>query len=133
VVRNRHPKFRQCWIARTSSDGFRSMAATLQKFPFITPKAANICSSASPRDGIMSTATSAVLGSALGSCVGQRLPQVAAFLYSVEIAMRSCQANRSNHALERTAPRFAFTFCLTKTFLLRATRVPDGRRSAYSR
>ena len=40
---------------------------------------------------------------------------------------------RSNQALERTATRFAFTFCVAKTFSLRATLAPRGRRSACSR
>jgi hypothetical protein len=39
----------------------------------------------------------------------------------------------ANRALERTATRFAFTFFVAKTFSLRATRVPGGRRSACSR
>jgi len=39
----------------------------------------------------------------------------------------------SNHALERTATRFAFILYLPKTFLLRATLASGGRRSASSR
>lgn len=40
---------------------------------------------------------------------------------------------RPNQAPERTATRFAFTLCVAKTFSLRATGVPGGRRSAWSR
>jgi hypothetical protein len=39
----------------------------------------------------------------------------------------------SNQALERTATRSAFTFCVAKTFSLGATLAPGGRRSAPSR
>ena len=39
----------------------------------------------------------------------------------------------SNHAVERTATRFAFTFCLASTLSLRAERGLGGRRSLYSR
>jgi hypothetical protein len=40
---------------------------------------------------------------------------------------------RSNQSLERTATRLALTFCVAKTFSLRATRALGGRRSALSR
>jgi hypothetical protein len=39
----------------------------------------------------------------------------------------------SNHAMERTATRRAFTFRVTCTPSLRPTRAPGGRRSSYSR
>jgi len=38
-----------------------------------------------------------------------------------------------DQALGRTATRFAFAFCVAKTFSLRRTRAPGGRRSPYSR
>ena len=41
--------------------------------------------------------------------------------------------NASNKALQRTATRFALTFCLSTTLSLRATHIPGGRRSALSR
>jgi hypothetical protein len=41
--------------------------------------------------------------------------------------------HRPNQALERTATRFAFASCVVKTFSLRATLAPGGRRSALSR
>jgi hypothetical protein len=40
---------------------------------------------------------------------------------------------RPNQALERTATRSAFTFCVAKTSSLRATLAPGGRRSALFR
>jgi hypothetical protein len=39
----------------------------------------------------------------------------------------------SNHAVERTATRCAFTFFVANTLSLRAERGPGGRRSLYSR
>jgi len=39
----------------------------------------------------------------------------------------------SNHAMEPTATRRAFTFCVTSTFPLRPMLASGGRRSSYSR
>jgi hypothetical protein len=42
-------------------------------------------------------------------------------------------SKRPNHAMERTATRCAFTFCIITTSSLRSTRALGGRRSSYSR
>jgi hypothetical protein len=45
----------------------------------------------------------------------------------------STRPNRSNHAVERTATRRAFTFCVTITRSFQTKRTLGGRRSLYSR
>ena len=53
---------------------------------------------------------------------------------SIFHATRSVKLRRSsNHAMERTATRRAFTSRAVRAFPLRATRALGGRRSSYSR
>jgi hypothetical protein len=40
---------------------------------------------------------------------------------------------KPNRAIERTATRRAFTFCVARVYSLRAARAFGGRRSSYSR
>ncbi|HET9856946.1 MAG TPA: PAS domain S-box protein [Chthoniobacterales bacterium] len=64
--------------------------------------------------------------------VGKELAELTRRLFS-ERTQTSEMTKRSNQALERTATRFAFTFCVAKTFSLRATLAPGGSRSSCSR